>query len=250
MMEEPVTVRQLATLGWCATVLNVTMVGAAPRGEAATRVLPGSIAVVALTFCAPRASSPAVIDAAIAEAGRIWAPYGVRIDGVDEHAREMVKGHTIDDSDPASSAMSSRALAAVHFGKDGMPAPRIDVFTDAVNELTGKITWVNRRASDWPVLLRVSIEGRVLGRVLAHEIGHYLLRSARHEPWGLMRAGHVTTDFADLGGAAFELSQWDKDRLRAVAFEVARSGIANTSMPVVDSLVVAMAQGLPDAACH
>ena len=39
----------------------------------------------------------------------------------------------------------------------------------------------------WPETMREEIVGRVLGRVLAHEIGHYVLRSPQHAANGLMR---------------------------------------------------------------
>jgi hypothetical protein len=44
--------------------------------------------------------------------------------------------------------------------------------------------------------------GRVLGRALAHEIGHYLLRSPDHSVTGLMRAQHSIAELMaeDRGG--------------------------------------------------
>ena len=47
--------------------------------------------------------------------------------------------------------------------------------------------------------------GLVLGRAVAHEIGHYLLRTKSHAPHGLMRAAIDARDFADPQSRNFRL---------------------------------------------
>ena len=47
--------------------------------------------------------------------------------------------------------------------------------------------------------------GVVLGRVVAHEIGHYLLATATHADRGLMRAAIDAREFADPGARTFAL---------------------------------------------
>ena len=49
--------------------------------------------------------------------------------------------------------------------------------------------------------------GVVLGRAVAHEIGHYLLDSNAHSPYGLMRASIDAREFADLRTGAFRLDR-------------------------------------------
>ena len=49
--------------------------------------------------------------------------------------------------------------------------------------------------------------GVVLGRAVAHEIGHYLLDSNTHSPYGLMRASIAAREFADLRTGAFRLDR-------------------------------------------
>jgi hypothetical protein len=60
--------------------------------------------------------------------------------------------------------------------------------------------------------------GVVLGRAVAHEIGHYLLATATHADRGLMRAAIDAREFADPGARTFALDdtagQWLRDRLR------------------------------------
>jgi hypothetical protein len=41
-----------------------------------------------------------------------------------------------------------------------------------------------------PRILWDHLIGQVLGRAIAHELGHYMLASAEHAPIGLMRATH------------------------------------------------------------
>jgi hypothetical protein len=46
----------------------------------------------------------------------------------------------------------------------------------------------------------------VLGRAVTGEIGHYLLQSNSHSPYGLMRATIDAREFADLRTGAFRLA--------------------------------------------
>jgi hypothetical protein len=49
--------------------------------------------------------------------------------------------------------------------------------------------------------------GIVLGRAVAHEIGHYLLQTNTHSTYGLMRASIDAREFADLRTGAFRLDR-------------------------------------------
>jgi hypothetical protein len=63
--------------------------------------------------------------------------------------------------------------------------------------------------------------GLVLGRAVAHEIGHYLLDTPTHAGHGLMRAAIDAREFADPGARTFGLDDsagaWLRDHLRAGA---------------------------------
>lgn len=56
--------------------------------------------------------------------------------------------------------------------------------------------------------------GVVLGRAVAHEIGHYLLATATHADRGLMRAAIDAREFADPGARTFLLDQAAGEWLR------------------------------------
>jgi len=53
----------------------------------------------------------------------------------------------------------------------------------------------------------------VTGRVIAHEIGHYLLHDPGHTSNGLMQAQHTGEDLASPVRHAFELSKEAAERL-------------------------------------
>ena len=59
--------------------------------------------------------------------------------------------------------------------------------------------------------------GVVLGRALAHEIGHYMLQTHTHAVDGLMRARIQAEEFADLRGGMFRLDRAAAAHLAAIA---------------------------------
>ena len=65
--------------------------------------------------------------------------------------------------------------------------------------------------------------GLVLGRAVAHEIGHYLLATATHAEHGLMRAAIDAREFANPGATTFGLDEmagkWLRTRFAATAHE-------------------------------
>ena len=77
----------------------------------------------------------------------------------------------------------------------------------------------------WPAGLREEIVARALGRALAHEIGHYLLRSPHHTNACLMQARHRGSMLGNPNDREFELTKTDRDRLR-VALAAAPVGDA------------------------
>jgi len=179
---------------------------------------------LALDFSALREIPPAIEAAAVAEAGRIWAPVKVTIGSMpadsDLEERQIVQ--------IVETPMSVRhglrhELAEVRF-IDGLPTPCIGLYVDSLHAIIDEMIRERFPRFQPPVPISVLIRGQVLGRVLAHEIGHYVLRSPHHERDGLMRAVHWTTEFSDPGGVGFRLTRWDVDRLRAlVASRVLRA---------------------------
>jgi len=79
---------------------------------------------------------------------------------------------------------------------------------------------------DEPGALRARRLGTVLGRTVAHEMGHYLLNTSSHARRGLMRARIDARDFADLRSGAFFLDtpagDWIRSALAGTAAAQAR----------------------------
>jgi hypothetical protein len=63
----------------------------------------------------------------------------------------------------------------------------------------------DRATGDRPAALRQRLMGRVLGRAIAHELGHFLFGSADHAPDGLMRAKHRLDDLTSPFTRAFRV---------------------------------------------
>ena len=59
--------------------------------------------------------------------------------------------------------------------------------------------------------------GVVLGRAVAHEIGHYLLHTNTHARRGLMRARIEAREFADLRSGSFRLDEAAEAHLASLA---------------------------------
>jgi len=69
--------------------------------------------------------------------------------------------------------------------------------------------------ADEPTALHDRRLGVILGRALAHEMGHYLLNTPGHARRGLMRASIDARDFADLRSGAFFLDAPAGEWIRA-----------------------------------
>lgn len=134
---------------------------------------------------------PAVIHAAVAEATDIWAPYGVAV----ELAAPC--GSAPDDAETLTVAIARSVtpdaepwhgtLGVIIFDASGAPHPRMTVYIDRLMDLiSGAPIWLANE-QHWPRALRDRVIGRALGRVIAHEIGHFVLRSRDHASSGLMR---------------------------------------------------------------
>jgi hypothetical protein len=63
--------------------------------------------------------------------------------------------------------------------------------------------------------LKNLILAKLLGRTVAHELGHVLLNSSSHSASGLMRANYGVNDVLRLGASAYSLSADERARLFA-----------------------------------
>ena len=121
---------------------------------------------------------------------------------------------------PAGTAGASRRafpgpLGAVVFHEGSTtPDNTLLLSVDAVVEAVERVKWQNRNLADLPTDTRGYLIGRALGRVLAHEIGHYLLAWRVHTRDGLMRPEFRADQLIALSRKGFRLSETQVPSLR------------------------------------
>jgi hypothetical protein len=145
--------------------------------------------------------------AAMAEVTAIWVPYGVDIRAVhpDEPGRDGAVRLAVELVDRPAGSMVAETLGSIRF-VDAVPERRIAIYPRAIASLVSRVSCSGVDCNEWPTALRDAILGRVTGRALAHELGHFLLRARHHSPTGLMRAGLFVRDLMSLDGRPFFLS--------------------------------------------
>lgn len=80
---------------------------------------------------------------------------------------------------------------------DGEPARQITVSVARAAALADGSSWGGRPFSHWPATVRERFMIRAVAYGIAHELGHYLLRSPVHPKRGLMRAIFSVADIMD-----------------------------------------------------
>jgi hypothetical protein len=88
-----------------------------------------------------------------------------------------------------SSLPAPRPIASIRF-VDEKPSTSIDVYLSEVRALLDLFVFDDRPLTHQPSLLQDELLGRVLGRAVAHELGHFVFSSAGHARSGLMRSTH------------------------------------------------------------
>src|SRR5262249_29883737 len=96
----------------------------------------------------------------------------------------------------ADGNQESPALGWIEF-VDGEPQPVTSISTPQARRLVEHVDWNGRPFKTLPAAVRTRLLSVALGRAVAHEIGHYLLRSRAHAPSGLMRASYTAYDAKD-----------------------------------------------------
>jgi hypothetical protein len=146
---------------------------------------------------------------ALDEARAIWAPHQIALRVVprDRLMEGGVLRLTVVVTDQSDHHLKTGALGAVRF-RAGAPEPTILLFSDTIETLLDEAPAMHHGA-EFPPAVREQMTGRMIGRALAHEIGHVLLRSRDHSQDGLMRATHRSSDFIAPERQGFALSADD-----------------------------------------
>jgi len=152
---------------------------------------------------------------ALKEATLIWAAYGVDVSALGARGCESIDDVrlTVTLANRPDPGVAAASLGSIRF-QDGVPEPAIVLYPPVLAALV-TATPFGTFLLDSPGAVRDLVLGRALGRALAHEIGHFLLRSQQHSAKGLMRAYQPTADLVDPSRHRFELSAADVSRLAA-----------------------------------
>jgi hypothetical protein len=159
------------------------------------------------------------LEAAGREAARLWKPYGVDLTvAPGQQACPSVPGPMLcvyvlfhKTVGEARAGGWEPSLGQVDFSPEGEPLPSIRIAYESIRTLLAR--WNRRYGLDSPKLLRYTIVGRALGRVLAHELGHFLTALPSHSERGLMRPTFRPQELADVSSRSFVLSPAETARL-------------------------------------
>jgi hypothetical protein len=164
-------------------------VSAIVRDMVPTFVLAARLAITVAT--SSTLVTPALATAAAAEADAVWRPAGVDIEwSIGDRpgwAPEPPMLYVVFADHCIGERGGGLSLASIDF-INGEPMRRIVV---CANEVTA-------------VAASAELVPRVMGRAIAHEIGHYLF-GREHMPAGLMRARHSFAEFCAPDGSPFAL---------------------------------------------
>jgi hypothetical protein len=207
-------VRHLAAL--TTTLLSTAVLLAANLGAAGNTLPPTRFSLTAQLIVAPDLP-PMAQRVLLSEAERIW-----RREGVQLHWPTSPSQPT-----PASlRVLVITRREALNSGRERWPVgelvPQTGQRALAIASIAGAERVLLEATGYRPALLE-SHEltdyrlGLVLGRAVAHEIGHYLLATSTHADRGLMRASIDAREFADPGATTFTLDDdaghWVRERL-------------------------------------
>lgn len=115
----------------------------------------------------------------------------------------VVVTHNMPGTLPAAPA-TVRVMASILF-VENRPTQLIGAYPAEVERLLDTMHMDAGSISERPAALRQRLMGRVLGRAIAHELGHYMFNSSDHAPMGLMRARHRVDDLTSPFRRAFRV---------------------------------------------
>jgi hypothetical protein len=171
-----------------------------------------------------RVTSPAppaaLLSSMTSEVDVIWKPHGVRIHWTGDVGRVQCPSiawfFEVHVSDEPRRRSTARPLALGTTWVSPPTTRQSVIYVDyaATRRVLGSLSadWLNRILGRRE--LTAPDEGRALGRVLAHEIGHGLLGVTRHERRGLMRATFIANELVGHWRRGYTLSDSEVVRLR------------------------------------
>lgn len=206
---------QRTVAAWATVAAAVMTVASAGPAASSSSVLPLHVLLTVSSNLATMSR-----DTLIREAERIWRHEQVNIEWAPP-------GHTVEHPDAPLRVLVVTLPRRDERGAREWPVaeliPEAEPRAVAIASIAGAERVVNEatRSTSSEGTPRDYRLGLVLGRAVAHEIGHFLLATGTHAESGLMRASIDAREFAGMDGAAFRLdhdaSQWLRQRLTSSA---------------------------------
>lgn len=174
----------------------------AVRAERAGDALPHDAPRLSVRLATAATLPPDAKAVMVDEVQRIWAAVGVRIDwvgpGVELEGRRSIRALVVSPASRTAAALHSWPIAELLRDDSGQPLAVASI--DAAR----RVIDVAGHAHE-PAAMTTRRLGMVLGRAIAHEIGHDLLATAAHASHGLMRTRISADDLVDLRAGGFGL---------------------------------------------
>jgi hypothetical protein len=174
---------------------------------------------------------PAVLALAREEVTAIWKRYGIEIVWEERWTPDKQKPdlwvQVVDIALKSKNMGGAPAVAWIPFS-NGVPMPYVRVSKPNATELLKTRSWFDSRPlTSATEDLQNQALGRIIGRAVAHEVGHFLLAAQSHATNGLMRAALDPEHLVNPGTEHFKLQAGDVRALRAARIascEVALAG--------------------------
>jgi hypothetical protein len=171
---------------------------------------------------ASRGVMPHLVTETLDEAGAVWTTTGITL------AWRVVTGgrpeysatpHVVINDDVGQTPRGGQTpIGWVQFRHPDEPDQEIHISRGNGMKLLRASTGFGRSVDQMPPAEVDTLLGRMLGRALAHELGHYLLRSPTHTRFGLMRGDRTVQEFLAPGRLGFAVDALQRrvvaDRIR------------------------------------
>jgi hypothetical protein len=161
-----------------------------------------------------------MVETVQVEVEELWRTYGVDVLWEDAW-KEGDTGPKPDlfvffvDRELDMGASRDRTAVAWILFVEGSPRPLINLSVAAAQRLLDATPWLDERPTRYaPISIQERLVATMIGRALAHEIGHYLLASSKHAQKGLMKPLITPAEFVKQGRKHLQLMPDDVRELR------------------------------------
>jgi hypothetical protein len=156
-----------------------------------------------------RSISPHLVTETLHEAGAVWNDAGITLSWrvvPGGKAEYSATPHVVINDDPGRKSSGGQLpIGWVQFHRPDEPDQEVHVSRANGLKLLKTAVGLGRSMESMPPTEINVLLGRMLGRALAHELGHFLLRSRVHTNRGLMRTGRAIREFLAVGRRGFEV---------------------------------------------